>query len=298
MGSEPPRDAGEETPWLLRPPRGGAFGAAFGACAMASATRVATVVAGGPRVADRRRAWSGIRVAHATRVRTLASLTMICLALGACATVDDEPTPGELSALDAWAQVADGKADLPGSYTSLVAWLRDAYRNRMSAIWNDQERLASPSAALSRIAALSRAAGTDPMRALYPATVRRLDTGTIDHSELDIALPGGTVVRLVGDPKGSGAYLDRAAFEAPVGPKLCFTYDELATAVTAAYVPGAYGIDFVCHNVTERVMRALGIGTARFSSQFRTYAAARWAWGPVTPSFNPQDGWPALRRCP
>lgn len=223
---------------------------------------------------------------------------MFVLAVGACTELDDEPTAEELSALDAWASTADGKADLPGSYAELVAWLRDAYRNRMSAIWNRQELLGSPAAALARIQSLARAAGADPARALYPATVRRLDTGTIDHSELDIALPGGTVVRLVGDPKGAGAYLDRAAFESAVGPRLCFTYDELATAVTAAYVPGAYGVDFVCHNVTERVMRALGIGTARFSSQFRTYAAARWVWGPVTPSFNPQDGWPELRRCP
>jgi hypothetical protein len=225
---------------------------------------------------------------------------VFCLALVACTAADDEPSADELADLDRWAATADGKADLPGSYGALVAWLRDAYTNRMSAIWHGQERLASPAAALTRIQALARAAGKDPARALYPATVRRLDPGSIDHSELDIALPGGTFVRLLGDPKGSGAYLDGSAFETAVGPKLCFTYAELATAVTAAYVPGIYGIDFVCHNVTERVMRALGIGTARFASQFRTYAAARWAWGPITPSWNPQDpaAWPASRACP
>lgn len=231
-------------------------------------------------------------------MRTLACL--ICLTFVACTDVEDEPSADELSALDAWARTADGKADLPASFNALVAWLRDAYTNKMSAIWDRQERLASPAAALARIQSLARAAGADPARALYPATVRRLDPGSIDHSELDIALPGGTFVRLVGDPKGAGAYLDRAAFESAVGPKLCFTYAELATAVTAAYVPGIYGVDFVCHNVTERVMRALGIGTSRYAAEFRTYAAARWTWGPITPSWNPQDpaAWPASRACP
>ena len=240
----------------------------------------------------------GTGVAPGLRVRSLACV--ICLALAACASIDDEPSADELSDLDRWAATADGKADLPSAYGELVAWLRDAYRNRMSAIWHHQELLASPAAALSRIQSLARAAGADPARTLYPASMRRLDTGTIDHSELDIALPGGTFVRLVGDPKGAGAYLDRAAFESAVGPKLCFTYAELATAVTSAYVPGVYGVDYVCHNVTERVMRAIGIGTARFAAQFRTYAAARWAWGPITPSLNPQDpaSWPASRPCP
>ena len=239
----------------------------------------------------------GTRVALAGCVRNIACL-LLCLSFSACA-IDDEPSADELIDLDRWAATADGKADLPNTYSGLVAWLRDAYRNRMSAIWHRQELLASPAAALSRIQSLARAAGADPARALYPATMRRLDTGTIDHSELDIALPGGTIVRLLGDPKGAGAYVDRAAFESAVGPKLCFTYAELATAVTAAYVPGVYGVDFVCHNVTERVMRALGIGTSRFAAEFRTYAAARWAWGPVTPSFSAQDpaSWPESRTC-
>ena len=242
---------------------------------------------------------SGAWVARPARVRTIACLSILCLALSAC-TVEDDPSADELGELDRWATSADGKADLPSSFDELVAWLRDAYRNRMSAIWHRQELLASPTAALSRIQSIARTAGADPVRALYPATMRRLDTGTIDHSELDIALPGGTIVRLLGDPKGAGAYLDRTSFASAVGPPLCFTYAELATAVTAAYTPGIYGVDFVCHNVTERVMRALGIGTSRFATEFRTYAAARWVWGPVTPSFNAQDpaSWPASRACP
>jgi len=240
----------------------------------------------------------GPRIATLRSVRSIACV--LCLSLLACTAIDDEPSPDELAALDQWAATADGKADLPNTYAALVAWLRDAYTNRMSAIWNKQELLASPSAALTRIQTLARAAGKDPARTLYPVTMRRLDTGTIDHSELDIALPGGTFVRLVGDPKGAGAYLDRAAFESAVGPKLCFTYAELATAVTAAYVPGYYGADFVCHSVTERVLRALGIGTSRFSAEFRTYTAARWIWGPITPSWNPQDpaAWSESRACP
>lgn len=232
------------------------------------------------------------------RLVVLASLA--ALAGPACATVDDAPTEEELADLDHWANAADGKADLPSTFGEVAAWLRDVYTNRMSAIWRGQEYLASPAAALTRIGDRARGAGIDPTRALYPATVRRLDAGQIDHSELDIAMPGGGVIRLVGDPKGAGAFVDRAAFEAPIGPRLCLTHAELEVAIRAAYVPGVYGVDFVCHTVTERVMRALHIGTASFASKFRTYAAARWLWGPQLPSGNSQDPatWPESRSCP
>lgn len=226
---------------------------------------------------------------------------LLCFAIAACtATSDDGPSDEELAALDGWAEVADGKADLPATFGEVTAWLRDVYTNRMSAIWHAQEYLASPAAALARISERARRAGVDPTRALYPTTVRRLDAGQIDHSELDIAVPGGGVIRLVGDPKGAGAFVDGSAFEQPVGPRLCLTHAELEVAIRAAYVPGVYGADFVCHTVTERVMRALHIGTAPFASKFRTYAAARWLWGPVVPSGNPQDpaAWPASRACP
>lgn len=221
------------------------------------------------------------------------------ITMTACATQDPGPEADELAQLDAWAAAADGKADLPTSWTALMAWLRNVYTNDMSAIWHDQEHPPTASKALDRIRGLVVQAGVDPIRARFRVTVRRLDAGQIDHSEINIALPAGQVIRLVGDPKGAGAYVDDALFEESVGPRLCLTWSELAIAVTAAYVPGTYAASFVCHNVTERVLRALEIGTGPYSPLFRTYAAARWAWGPATPSFNSHDpaSWPESRSC-
>jgi hypothetical protein len=226
----------------------------------------------------------------------------IVLALAACATTGDEgPSADELDDLDAWAQTADGKADLPNTWAETVAWLRDVYTNRMSAIWNHQEHPATADAALTRIRGLLAQAGvTDLSRVKLRTHVQRLRTDfVIDHSEIDIQLPGGTVIRLVGDPKGAGAFVDRALFKTSVGPALCLTWNELDTAVRAAYVPGHYAVDFVCHTVTERVLRALEIGTAPYSGQVRTYQAARYIWGPVLPSFHSQDpaDWPESRSC-
>jgi hypothetical protein len=225
----------------------------------------------------------------------------IVLALAACATTDEGPSADELDALDQWAQAADGKADLPTTWADTVAWLEDVYTNRMSAIWDHQEHPATADAALVRIKGLLAQAGvTDLSRVRLPTHVQRLRTDfVIDHSEIDIQLPGGTVIRLVGDPKGAGAFVDHALFDTSVGPPLCLTWSELDTAVHAAYVPGHYALDYVCHTVTERVLRALDIGSARYSSQIRTYQAARYIWGPILPSFHSQDpaDWPESRSC-
>ena len=221
------------------------------------------------------------------------------IAMTACTTEGPGPDDAELAKLDAWAAAADGKSDLPTSWNALVAWLRDVYTNDMSAIWRDQEHPPSASKALERIRGLVVQAGVDPTRARFRVTVQRLDAGQIDHSEIDIALPGGQVIRLVGDPKGAGAFVDTELFEETVGPRLCLTWPELEIAVTASYVSGAYAASYVCHNVTERVLRALEIGTAPYAPLFRTYSAARWAWGPATPSFNSQNpaSWPESRSC-
>ena len=221
------------------------------------------------------------------------------IAMTACTTEGPGPDDAELAKLDAWAAAADGKSDLPTSWSELMAWLRGVYTNDMSAIWRNQEHPSTASKALDRIRGLVVQAGVDPTRARYRVTVQRLDAGHIDHSEIDIALPGGTVIRLVGDPKGAGAFVDSELFEESVGPRLCLTWPELEIAVTASYVPGAYAASFVCHNVTERVLRSLEIGSGPYTPLFRTYAAARWAWGPVTPSFNSQNpaSWPESRSC-
>jgi hypothetical protein len=230
-----------------------------------------------------------------------------CLALAACvtaATDADVPSDDELADLDQWAQAADGKADLPSSWSELVAWLRDVYKNRMSAIWENQEHPATPAAALTRIKALVNRAGiADVTRVKFPTTVQKLpfniEGNQLDHSEINIELPGGTIIRLVGDPKGAGAFLDSAPFETTIGPHLCLTWTELETAIEASYLSGVYGVNFVCHTVTERVLRALDVGTSAFSSQYRSYAVARWIWGPGTPSFNSQDPsrWAVSRSC-
>ncbi|MBA3452863.1 MAG: hypothetical protein H0T42_07220 [Deltaproteobacteria bacterium] len=221
------------------------------------------------------------------------------LTMTACTTKDPGPDTAELAALDEWTAAADGKSDLPTSWSDLVRWLRNIYANDMSAIWENQEHPPTASKALERIRGLVVQGGVDPARARFRVTVQRLDAGDIDHSEIDIALPAGQVIRLVGDPKGGGAFVDDALFEETVGPRLCLTWAELETAVTASYVTGTYGVNFVCHNVTERVLRSLGIGTAPYARLFRTYSAARWIWGPPTPTFNSHNpaSWPQSRSC-
>jgi hypothetical protein len=224
---------------------------------------------------------------------------VLALASSCVTTTEDElPNDDELSALDQWATTADGKADLPTTWTELVAWLRDVYTNRMSAVWHGQEHPATSAAAIDRIHGMVVHAGVDPTHAKFRVTVRKL-VSVVDHSEINIALPGGETIRLVGDPKGAGAFVDSAPFQAAVGPSLCLTWSELQTAVSTSYVPGEYGVNFVCHTVTERVLRALDVGTAPFATKYRTYASARWVWGPQVPSFNSQDPskWAVSRSC-
>lgn len=236
-------------------------------------------------------------------VMRAAVLAYLVATAAACASTDEPAPPDdtELADLDAWATAADGKADLPGSWSELVAWLEDMYTNRMSAIWRNQEHPATADRAIARVRQLAQAGGiADPTRALYPMTVQRLRTELLDHSELNITVAPGKVIRLVGDPKGAGAFVDQKPFESSIGTRLCLTWTELQTAVRASYVSGAYGVDFVCHTVTERVLRALDAGTASYADQVRTYAAARWIWGPIAPSGNSQDpgDWAISRACP
>lgn len=226
---------------------------------------------------------------------------VLCVAFAtACATTVEGPSDEELAELDGWAEAADGKADLPSTWTELVEWLRDVYRNRMSAIWNNQEHPATATSALDGIRTrLARAGISDPTRVRFPVTVQR-HVAEVDHSEINVALPGNAgVVRLVGDPKGAGAFFDRSLFKASIGPRLCLTWAELQVAIQTSYAAGAYGIDYVCHTITERVLRALDVGTATYANQFRTYASARWIWGPVAPSFNSHDpaDWAVSRSC-
>lgn len=237
------------------------------------------------------------------RIASLALTLTVVLssALGACVTEPDAPTEEELAGLDSWAGVADGKADLPQTWSKVVAWLRDVYTNQMSAIWKHQEHPATPAAAIARIrTVLAKAGIADPSRTLFNATVQRLRTDVLDHSEIDITLAPGKVVRLVGDPKGAGAFFDAAPFQTAIGAELCLTWTELQTAITTSYLPGAYGVNFVCHTVTERVLRALHAGSSTYAAELHTYQAARWIWGPVVPSGNPQDpeDWAVSRACP
>lgn len=223
------------------------------------------------------------------------AVLVISLLVAGCVADSDDPSPDDLAELDGWAAAADGKADLPTSWTELVAWLRDFYTNTMSAIWRQQEHPATADAALARV----RTMVTSPTTRLYPTRVQRLRTDLVDHSEIDIQIAPGKIIRLVGDPKGAGAFVDRSMFEQSIGAPLCLTWDELETAIRASYAPGAYGVDYVCHTITERVLCALGAGSATYAAQIRTYAAARWTWGPIVPSFNSQDpaSWPMSRAC-
>lgn len=222
-------------------------------------------------------------------------LVLVIALVTGCVTDSDAPSPDELTELDGWAEAADGKADLPSTWTELVAWLRDFYTNNMSAIWRRQEHPATADAAIERV----RGMVANPTTRLYPARVQRLRTELIDHSEINIVIAPGKVIRLVGDPKGAGAFVDGSMFEQSVGAPLCLTWSELETAIRTSYVGGAYGADYVCHTITERVLRALGAGSASYAAKIRTYAAARWTWGPVIPSFNSQDpaDWSVSREC-
>ena len=208
------------------------------------------------------------------------------LLFGCVTESDNAPSADEMEQADQWADSADGKADLPNTFGELVAWVRDFYRNRLSAVWGNQEHPTSAAAAIARVRALVG----DPTRVTFVATVQRLEFSTIaDHSELDIVLPAKQVVRLIGDPKGAGLYVDSKRFAETLSPALCLTWDEVQIAIEAAYASGAYGADFVCHNVTERVLRALHLGSAQFSKQIHAYSIARYLWGPIVPSGNSSD---------
>ena len=203
-----------------------------------------------------------------------------------CVTEESGPSVDDIDQADQWAETADGKADLPNTFGDLVAWVRDFYRNRLSAVWGNQEHPATAAAAIARVKSLVG----DPTHVTFVATVQRLQFSNIaDHSELDIVLPAKQVVRLIGDPKGAGVYVDSKKFADSLAPALCLSWDEVQTAIEASYASGAYGADFVCHNVTERVLRALHLGSAKFSSQIHAYAIARWLWGPIVPSGNSSD---------
>lgn len=215
---------------------------------------------------------------------------------------DGAPSEDDISQVDQWADASGGKADLPATWSGLVAWVKDFYRNRMSAVWSNQEHPASSVAAVTRIRGLMAAGGVaDPSHTLFRTTVRRLRfSDLVDHSEINITLPSKQVVRLIGDPKGAGMFLDTKPFQSALSPALCLTWDEVQTAIATAYVPGAYGADFVCHTVTERVLRSLEVGSAKFTAQIHTFAIARFVWGPSLPSGNPQDpaSWDESRVCP
>ncbi|MFT3694391.1 MAG: hypothetical protein QM831_14690 [Kofleriaceae bacterium] len=224
---------------------------------------------------------------------------LVALMISACATTpDNSPSESDITAADQWAETSDGKADLPNTWAGLVAWVKNVYYNDMSAVWNNQEHPASSSAAVARVQQLLAQEGVaNPSGHLFKTTVRRLRfSELIDHSEINIQLPQKTI-RLIGDPKGAGVFVDNAPFEDALSPQLCLNWSEVQTAINASYVAGHYGVDFVCHVVTEKVLRALGIGTAKFSDQIHTYSIARYIWGPILPSFNssnPSD-WPESR---
>ena len=226
-------------------------------------------------------------------------IVLATVLLFGCVTEDDgSPTEDDIAQVDQWADASGGKADLPATWSGVVSWVKDFYRNRLSAVWSNQEHPASSAAAIARIRGLI---GADPSRTLFRATVQRLRFSDVaDHSEVDIVLPSKQVVRLIGDPKGAGMFLDTKPFETTLSPALCLTWNEVQTAVTTAYAQGAYGADFVCHNITERVLRALHVGSAPYAAQIHAYSIARYLWGPILPSGNSSNpaSWDESRACP
>jgi len=231
-----------------------------------------------------------------TRICVLA-LTLTLAVVTGCATDPEAgPSAEELDDLDQWAAASDGKADLPQTMAETAAWLHDFYFETMSAIWNRQEHPATADAAIARV----RGMVANPTTRLYPTRVQRLRTDVIDHSEVNIQIAPGKVLRLVGDPKGAGAFVDGATFQQSIGAPLCLTWTELQAAIRASYIGGYYADSYVCHTVTERVLRALDVGSASYAAHIRTYSAAQWVWGPLLPNWNsrtPSD-WAVSRACP
>ncbi|CAN5913537.1 hypothetical protein BH11MYX2_BH11MYX2_12800 [soil metagenome] len=213
---------------------------------------------------------------------------VLCVFTACAAQTDDEPSSEELDDLDSWAIASDGKADLPNTWTDVVAYVKDFYLNRMTAVWHSKEHPATAAAAIARVRQMAQQAGiADPTHAYYRTSVQRMRVQYFDHSELNVQIGGPTkVVRLVGDSHGAGVYVDNKLFQETIGPKLCLSWDELQDAIETSYVPGHYGVDFVCHTITEKVLRALDVGSGAYSPQLRTYSIADWIWGPLLPSFN------------
>jgi hypothetical protein len=222
------------------------------------------------------------------RRASILSAIVLCLFAACASQTDDSPSPDDLDAMDQWAVTSGGKADLPNTWTGLVAYVKDFYFNRMTAVWHSQEHPATAAAAITRVRQIAQQAGiADPTKAYYKTTVQRMQVEYFDHSEVNIQVGApNKVIRLVGDSHGAGAFVDNALFQETIGPKLCLSWDELQDAIEASYVGGHYGLDFVCHTVTEKVLRALDVGSGAYSGQIRTYSIAGWIWGPLLPSFD------------
>ena len=79
----------------------------------------------------------------------------------------------------------------------------------------------------------------NPTARLYPARVQRLRTELSDHSEIDIEIAPNKIIRLVGDPNGAGAFVDRSLFEPSGGAPLCLRWTELESAIRGSAASGA-----------------------------------------------------------
>jgi hypothetical protein len=144
--------------------------------------------------------------------------------------------------------------------------------------------------ALKTIRDQVQSAGMNPDRAIYvlqPKKLPLLKGIPFDHTEVDIVgvHDGYTTTingRLIGDFWGAGLYNDSGlSAEQDLGPPLCVTYNQLKKAVEVSYVPGGYATNYVCHNITFRVIDSLDVSVKDYSAATRGWKLSSYAYFPI-----------------
>lgn len=162
--------------------------------------------------------------------------------------------------------------------------------------------------ALDALAAKLRAQGVaDPaaVHVLAQVASRDLHIFGWHHSELQLlrtVMAMGDAyaeidMRVVGDPRGAGVF--DGAFGSKAGPLLCLDWQDIERLVRAAYRPGTYAHDFVCHTITNYALRAIGAAPEYYAPRIGGWPLAMRLYGPSGDSGLSEDEatWEPVKAC-
>ncbi len=204
------------------------------------------------------------------------------------------PDPGDTK--------ADGQVDIGALRARLLALVEGFSATTGSRFYP------TPEAALTQIERDLAAQGLGaPRRSLFVGYLGAIPIrGGFHHTEFLFAgavdPATGAVARLhkrtVGDPFGAGVFDEHHGSD-PMSSRMCMTWDDLEAAVRASYLRGIYGVNFVCHTVSMKVLAAIGVAPEHFEPLVSGWRLARWVFGPRLPSGLPEPvaSWRATRAC-